>query len=115
MYVQDMFFLLFLMLLHYSKFSWLILQHKKPAESMLMGCSSRNALGDGPVSPKYSDRLSPAINNYLSEASRHEVRVNLLFLSYPTLFSKVDMCMFSPFLYKSLPVLIWKLHLFPYP
>lgn len=52
--------------------SLILFEHKKPAESMLMGCSSRNALGDGPVSPKYSDRLSPAINNYLSEASRHE-------------------------------------------
>lgn len=43
---------------------------------MLMGSSSRSPVGgDAPASPKYSDRLSPAINNYLSEASRQEVRV----------------------------------------
>lgn len=53
-----------------------ILQHRKPADGMLMGCSSRSPVGDGPASPKYSDRLSPAINNYLSEASRQEVRVS---------------------------------------
>lgn len=41
-----------------------------------MGSSSRSPVGDGPASPKYSDRLSPAINNYLSEASRQEVRVS---------------------------------------
>lgn len=45
---------------------------------MLMGSSSRNAVVDAPPSPKYSDRLSPAINNYLSEASRQEIRVSLL-------------------------------------
>lgn len=43
-----------------------------------MGSSSRSPVGDGPASPKYSDRLSPAINNYLSEASRQEVRVSYL-------------------------------------
>lgn len=45
---------------------------------MLMGSSSRSpvGVGDAPASPKYSDRLSPAINNYLSEASRQEVRVS---------------------------------------
>lgn len=54
-------------------------QHRKPADSMLMGASSRSPVADGPISPKYSDRLSPAINHYLSEASRQEVRVSLLF------------------------------------
>ena len=53
-----------------------VLQHRKPADGMLMGCSSRSPVGDGPASPKYSDRLSPAVNNYLSEASRQEVRVS---------------------------------------
>ncbi|CAJ1978392.1 unnamed protein product [Sphenostylis stenocarpa] len=48
--------------------------HKKPADGMLLGSSSRNPVGETPASPKYSDRLSPAINNYLSEASRQEVR-----------------------------------------
>ncbi|XP_015882046.2 guanine nucleotide exchange factor SPIKE 1 [Ziziphus jujuba] len=51
-----------------------LFEHRKPADGMLMGCSSRSPVGDGPASPKYSDRLSPAINNYLSEASRQEVR-----------------------------------------
>lgn len=47
---------------------------------MLMGSSSRSPVGgDAPASPKYSDRLSPAINNYLSEASRQEVRVRFFF------------------------------------
>ncbi|KAJ7948981.1 guanine nucleotide exchange factor SPIKE 1 [Quillaja saponaria] len=52
----------------------ILFEHKRPADGMLMGSSSRNPVGDAPSSPKYSDRLSPAINNYLSEASRQEVR-----------------------------------------
>ncbi|KAM7463231.1 hypothetical protein LguiA_031352 [Lonicera macranthoides] len=51
-----------------------LFEHRKPADSMLMECSSRSAVEDGPMSPKYSERLSPAINHYLSEASRQEVR-----------------------------------------
>lgn len=51
-----------------------LFEHRKPADGILMGSSSRSPVGDGPASPKYSDRLSPAINNYLSEASRQEVR-----------------------------------------
>ncbi|KAJ8635113.1 hypothetical protein MRB53_009380 [Persea americana] len=51
-----------------------LFEHRKSADSMLLGCSSRSPDGEGPVSPKYSDRLSPAINSYLSEASRQEVR-----------------------------------------
>ncbi|KAH1210267.1 Guanine nucleotide exchange factor SPIKE 1 [Glycine max] len=50
----------------------LLFEHKKPADGMLLGSSSRNPVGEAPASPKYSDRLSPAINNYLSEASRQE-------------------------------------------
>lgn len=58
------------------------LQHRKPADGMLIGSSSRNPVGDAPTSPKYSDKLSPAINNYLSEASRQEVRVsNIIVIS----------------------------------
>ncbi|GMG98861.1 hypothetical protein Nepgr_000701 [Nepenthes gracilis] len=49
-----------------------LFEHRKPADSIIMGNSSRSADGVGPSSPKYSDRLSPAINNYLSEASRQE-------------------------------------------
>ncbi|CAL0333662.1 unnamed protein product [Lupinus luteus] len=52
----------------------LLFEHKKPADGMLLGSSSRNPVGEAPASPKYSDRLSPAINSYLSEASRQEVR-----------------------------------------
>ncbi|KAF8395959.1 hypothetical protein HHK36_017570 [Tetracentron sinense] len=52
----------------------ILFEQRKPADSMLMGCSSRSPDGEGSTSPKYSDRLSPAINNYLSEASRQEVR-----------------------------------------
>ncbi|KAJ4832808.1 MAP kinase Spk1 [Turnera subulata] len=51
-----------------------LFEHRKPSDGLLMGSSSRSPVGDGPASPKYSDRLSPAINNYLSEASRQEVR-----------------------------------------
>lgn len=52
-----------------------VLQHKKAADSLLMSCSSRSPDAEVPASPKYSDRLSPAINTYLSEASRQEIRV----------------------------------------
>ncbi|KAK1280719.1 hypothetical protein QJS04_geneDACA015170 [Acorus gramineus] len=51
-----------------------LFEHRKPADSMLLGCSSRSIDGEGPVSPKFSDRLSPAVNTYLSEASRQELR-----------------------------------------
>lgn len=51
-----------------------LFEHRKPSDGMLLGSSSRSPAGDGPVSPKYSERLSPAINTYLSEASRQEVR-----------------------------------------
>lgn len=60
-------------------FSSVCLQHKKPADSMLLGCSSRRPDNEGHDSPKYSDRLSPSINTYLSEASRQEVRVCFTF------------------------------------
>lgn len=58
------------------------MQHRKQADSMVVGSSSRSPVGDGtgPTSPKYSDRLSPAINHYLTEASRQEVRVSLCLL-----------------------------------
>lgn len=53
---------------------------------MLLGCSSRSPDGEAPISPKYSDRLSPAINMYLSEASRQEVRV------FFSIYFKVQFC-----------------------
>ncbi|GMN53748.1 hypothetical protein TIFTF001_022879 [Ficus carica] len=52
-----------------------LFEHRRSVDGMLMGSSSRSPVGgDAPASPKYSDRLSPAIHNYLSEASRQEVR-----------------------------------------
>ncbi|KAH6770476.1 guanyl-nucleotide exchange factor [Perilla frutescens var. hirtella] len=48
-------------------------EHRKPDDTMLMGSSSRSPLGDKPFSSKYSERLSPAINQYLLEAARQEV------------------------------------------
>ncbi|KAL4203111.1 hypothetical protein AMTRI_Chr01g102360 [Amborella trichopoda] len=54
--------------------SLVLFEHRKPADTLLMGSSSRSPDGEGPISPKYSDRLSPAINSYLTEASRQEVR-----------------------------------------
>ncbi|KAL0009340.1 hypothetical protein SO802_010842 [Lithocarpus litseifolius] len=63
------------------------IQHRKPANGMLMGRSSRSPVGDGPASPRYSDRLSPAVNNYLFEASRQEVRFFSTSLGSPKLHS----------------------------
>ncbi|CAL1408076.1 unnamed protein product [Linum trigynum] len=54
--------------------SLVLFEHRKPSDGMLLGSSSRSPTVDAPPSPKYSERLSPAINNYLSEASRQEVR-----------------------------------------
>ena len=34
---------------------YVLLQHRKPGDGMLMGYSSRSPVGDGPTSPKYSD------------------------------------------------------------
>lgn len=69
------------------------LQHRKPADGMLIGSSSRNIVGDGPTSPKYSDKLSPAINNYLSEASRQEVRVR--YCPFHMLLINLELSMFA--------------------
>ncbi|XP_047949245.1 guanine nucleotide exchange factor SPIKE 1 [Salvia hispanica] len=48
-------------------------EQSKPDDTLLMGSSSRSPLGDKPFSSKYSERLSPAINQYLLEAARQEV------------------------------------------
>ncbi|XP_057768061.1 guanine nucleotide exchange factor SPIKE 1 [Salvia miltiorrhiza] len=48
-------------------------EQRKPDDTLLMGSSSRSPLGDKPFSSKYSERLSPAINQYLLEAARQEV------------------------------------------
>ena len=58
------------------------MQHKKSVDSMLIGGSSHSPIAEAPMSPKYSDRLSPAINQYLSEASHQEVRVYVPVLSF---------------------------------
>ncbi|KAH9608212.1 hypothetical protein KSS87_016316 [Heliosperma pusillum] len=50
----------------------ILFEHKRPTDNMIIGNSSRSIAGDGPASPKYSDRLSPAINTFFSEASRQE-------------------------------------------
>lgn len=68
-----------MLILYIFTISYVCLQHKKPADSMLLGCSSRRPDNEGHDSPKYSDRLSPSINTYLSEASRQEVRVCFTF------------------------------------
>ncbi|KXG39465.1 guanine nucleotide exchange factor SPIKE 1 [Sorghum bicolor] len=49
-------------------------EHNKTGDSMLLGASSRSPDVERPASPKYSERLSPSVNAYLSEASRHEIR-----------------------------------------
>lgn len=48
-------------------------EHRRPADGMVIS-NSRSPGQDKPASPKYSERLSPAINHYLSEAARHDVR-----------------------------------------
>jgi hypothetical protein len=45
---------------------------------LLLGSSSRSPDTERPGSPKYSERLSPSVNAYLSEASRHEIRVTIV-------------------------------------
>ncbi|KAM0848125.1 hypothetical protein ACQ4PT_054594 [Festuca glaucescens] len=49
-------------------------EHNRTGDSLLLGSSSRSPDAERPASPKYSDRLSPSVNAYLSEASRHEIR-----------------------------------------
>uniref|UniRef100_A0A804R7H1 Guanine nucleotide exchange factor SPIKE 1 n=1 Tax=Zea mays TaxID=4577 RepID=A0A804R7H1_MAIZE len=49
-------------------------EHNKTGGSMLLGASSRSPDVERPAPPKYSERLSPSVNAYLSEASRHEIR-----------------------------------------
>lgn len=65
-------------------FSIILAQHNKTADTLLMGSSVRSPDAERPASPKYSDRLSPAVNLYLSEASRQEIRVPVLFELHST-------------------------------
>lgn len=69
------FVVLWKMDLNYPVVDCHIEQHRKPDDNMLMGSSSRSPLGDKPFSSKYSERLSPSINQYLLEAARQEVGV----------------------------------------
>ncbi|CAM8926387.1 unnamed protein product [Rhodiola kirilowii] len=76
----------------------MLFEHRKPTDGMLMAGSSRSvsAVGDVTMSPKYSDRLSPAINSYLSEASRQEVRPLGLSESNGYLWQRVNSQLSSP-------------------
>lgn len=49
------------------------LQYKKAGADGLMGAMPANEQGEGPL--QYSEKLSPAINHFLAEASRQDVRV----------------------------------------
>jgi hypothetical protein len=49
------------------------LQYKKAGADGLMGAMPANEQGEGPL--RYSDKLSPAVNHFLIEASRQDVRV----------------------------------------
>lgn len=50
-----------------------LLQYKKAGADGLMGAMPANEQGDGPL--QYSEKLSPAVNHFLAEASRQDVRV----------------------------------------
>jgi hypothetical protein len=48
-------------------------QYKKAGADGLMGAMPANEQGEGPL--RYSEKLSPAVNHFLAEASRQDVRV----------------------------------------
>ncbi|PKA58555.1 hypothetical protein AXF42_Ash008842 [Apostasia shenzhenica] len=50
-----------------------LFEHRREGEILLMSSSSRSPDIEGPISPKYTDILSPAVNTYLSDASRQEL------------------------------------------
>ncbi|XP_020585015.1 guanine nucleotide exchange factor SPIKE 1, partial [Phalaenopsis equestris] len=51
-----------------------LFDHRREGDCLLVTSSSRSPDSEGPLIPKYSDLLSPAINTYLSEASRQELK-----------------------------------------
>lgn len=52
-----------------------LFEHRKAADSLInAGATHSGGNVEGPFSPRYSDKLSPAIHGYLSEASRQENR-----------------------------------------
>jgi len=55
-----------------------LLQYKKAGADGLMGAMPANEQGEGPL--QYSEKLSPAVNHFLAEASRQDVRVRLLLM-----------------------------------
>lgn len=55
-----------------------LLQYKKAGADGLMGAMPANEQGEGPH--QYSEKLSPAVNHFLAEASRQDVRVRLLLM-----------------------------------
>ena len=64
---------------------FLYLQYKKAGADGLMGAMPANEQGEGPL--RYSDKLSPAVNHFLIEASRQDVRVCI---SVPDLLRSLD-------------------------
>lgn len=61
---------------------WLVvcfIQYKKAGADGLMGAMPVTEQGDGTL--RYSEKLSPAINQFLADASRQDVRVWFLFLA----------------------------------
>jgi hypothetical protein len=51
-------------------------QYKKAGADGLMGAMPANEQGESPL--RYSEKLSPAINHFLVEASRQDVRVSAI-------------------------------------
>lgn len=52
------------------------MQYKKAGADGLMGAMPANEQGESPL--RYSEKLSPAINHFLVEASRQDVRVSAI-------------------------------------
>lgn len=50
-----------------------VLQYKKAGADGLMGAMSKSDQGDGVI--RYTEKLSPSVNLFLAEASRHDGRV----------------------------------------
>ncbi|XP_024370509.1 guanine nucleotide exchange factor SPIKE 1 [Physcomitrium patens] len=50
-----------------------LFEYKKAGADGLMGAMPTNEQGEGPL--RYSEKLSPAVNHYLAESSRQDIRV----------------------------------------
>ncbi|KAJ7561812.1 hypothetical protein O6H91_03G042400 [Diphasiastrum complanatum] len=51
-----------------------LFEYRRAVDSLLLGASSRSPDVEGAYSPRYSDKLSPSLNAYFTEASRQELR-----------------------------------------